>query len=90
MWDRLVQGQPLSDRERVLMPLATVHTITACAEAVESMYRLGGGSAIYATSPLEPCFRDINTLTADQSAAPWVVETAGRVYVGHALPPGTF
>ena len=90
VWDRLVQGQPLSDQEQVLMPLATAHTITACAEAVESMYRLGGGAAIYATSPLERCFRDINTLMADQSAAPWVVETAGRVYLGHPLPAGTF
>jgi alkylation response protein AidB-like acyl-CoA dehydrogenase len=90
IWERIIQGQPLADRDRVLMPQATVHTVTTCAEVVESMYRLGGGAAIYTTSPLERCFRDVNTLMADQSAAMWVPEAAGRVYLGHPLPDGTF
>jgi alkylation response protein AidB-like acyl-CoA dehydrogenase len=86
----LATGRRLTEAERAAMPLATVHTITACLHAIEGMYRLGGGHAIYEASPLERCFRDINTLMADQSAAPWVVEAAGRVNLGLDLPPGVF
>jgi hypothetical protein len=46
------------------------------------MYRLGGGTAIYADSPLERCFRDVNTLMADQAVAPRLFEAAGRIYLG--------
>lgn len=89
VWERMLQGAPLTDRAHVQMPLAAFHAITTCAEVVETMYRLGGGEAIYASSPLERCFRDINTLMADQPAAPHVAESAGRLYLGLPLPPGT-
>jgi len=44
------------------------------------MFRLGGGTAIYQTSPLERCFRDANTLLADQAASARVIEAAGRMF----------
>jgi alkylation response protein AidB-like acyl-CoA dehydrogenase len=89
-YETLRAGLRLSERERASMPLATVHTVTACLHAIESMYRLGGGHTIYESNPIERCFRDINTLMADQSAAPWAMEAAGRVFLGLELPPGVF
>ena len=35
----------------------------SAAEIVNAMYEAGGGTAIYETSRLERCFRDVNTLT---------------------------
>jgi hypothetical protein len=54
------------------------------------MYHLGGSAAIYATSPLERCFRDIHTAAADITAAPRVYAVAGQVYLGLEPPLGAF
>jgi alkylation response protein AidB-like acyl-CoA dehydrogenase len=90
IWETLIEGRRLSDEQMVRLPLAAAHTIHVCTEVVEAMYRLGGGAAIYATSPLERCFRDINTLMADQAAAPWVFEAAGKIYFGLKLQRDVF
>jgi alkylation response protein AidB-like acyl-CoA dehydrogenase len=90
VWEAVTNGAELSDRQLVQMPLATAYTIRTCAEAIETMYRLGGGASIYASNALDRCFRDINTLMADQAAAPWVVEAAGKVLFGLGLAAGTF
>jgi alkylation response protein AidB-like acyl-CoA dehydrogenase len=87
-WRTLVEGRALSDEQTVRLALAAAYTVATCADVVETMYRLGGGAAIYARNPLDRCFRDINTLMADQSAAPWIYEVAGSVYFGRELPVG--
>lgn len=53
-----------------------------CLEAVESMYRLAGATAIQSSSPRERCCRDVNTLMADQAVAPRLFEDDGRIYLG--------
>ena len=39
--------------------LATTFTVHACAEAVDRMYNLGGGTSVYRRSPLQRIFRDV-------------------------------
>jgi alkylation response protein AidB-like acyl-CoA dehydrogenase len=77
IWDAVLDGREQTAEQRVRMPLATAYTAETCAQVVESMYRLAGGTAIYTSSPLERCFRDVNTLMADQAVAPRLFEAAG-------------
>jgi indole-3-acetate monooxygenase len=60
MWSIAVAGsRPGIDQER-RVTLATQQTMRAAVEAVDTAYRLGGASAVYDTSPLQRCFRDIH------------------------------
>jgi alkylation response protein AidB-like acyl-CoA dehydrogenase len=46
------------------------------------MYDLGGGSAIYADSPLQRRFRDAQTATAHFQVNPTTWELTGRLLLG--------
>jgi alkylation response protein AidB-like acyl-CoA dehydrogenase len=54
----------------------------AAARAADAAYGLAGGSAIYASSPLERRFRDIHTATQHMMVGPTTWELAGRVLLG--------
>ena len=46
------------------------------------MYELGGGSAIYESSPLQRRLRDIHVATQHMLVGPATWELAGRVLLG--------
>jgi hypothetical protein len=46
------------------------------------MYEAGGGTSIYATSPLQRHFRDVHVLTQHMMVAPPVYELTGRLFLG--------
>jgi hypothetical protein len=46
------------------------------------MYSAGGGTSVYATSPLQRQFRDIHVLTQHLMVAPPTYEVVGRVLLG--------
>lgn len=58
------------------------------AEAVDLLYNNAGGSAIYATSPLQRCFRDVHVVTAHIMVAQPTFEAVGKVQLG--IDPKTF
>ena len=82
VWEALQAGEPPTDAQRARLGLANAHAVHTAAHATEQVYRLAGSSAIYQTSPIERCFRDIQTVPADFIVAPWVYEAAGRVRLG--------
>jgi len=72
---------------RAALRLAATHAARTAADVTRSMYDLGGGTAIYESSPLQRRFRDAHTATAHFQVAPQTYEVIGRVMLG--LPADT-
>jgi alkylation response protein AidB-like acyl-CoA dehydrogenase len=80
-------GRDVGTAERGMLRLAATQATRSCARAVDLMYHAGGGSSIYATSPLQRCFRDVHVATQHAVVAEATYAVAGRVLLG--LPSGT-
>ncbi len=72
----------ISLQQRATLRLAATHATTSAAAAVDLMYTAGGGTAIYARSPLQRCFRDIHVATQHLMVAAPTYELVGRVLLG--------
>jgi alkylation response protein AidB-like acyl-CoA dehydrogenase len=79
VWDRVSAGEPLSRLYQARVRLANTYAVTASARAVDLMYSAAGGSAVYATHPLDRIFRDIHTATQHSLVAEHTYETIGQV-----------
>jgi alkylation response protein AidB-like acyl-CoA dehydrogenase len=71
---------PIADRAR--LRLAATHATTSAARATDLVYNAGGGTSVYATSPLQRCFRDVHVATQHAMVAGSTLELAGRVLLG--------
>ena len=81
-WAELRAGATMTHQRRALLRLAASHATDAAAAVVDSMYRLGGGTAIYAASRLQRCFRDVHVATQHMMVAPATYELSGRFLLG--------
>lgn len=70
---------------RARLRLAATHAVEASAAAVDAAYSLGGGSAIYETSPLQRRFRDVHAATQHMLVGPSTWELSGRSLLGLEL-----
>jgi alkylation response protein AidB-like acyl-CoA dehydrogenase len=86
-WATVATRGELPRRQQAMLRLAGTHAVSSATQAVDLMYGAGGGSAIYTSSPLERCFRDIHTLTQHAMIAQTMEEPIGRVLLG--MEPGT-
>ncbi len=80
-WQEAIEGNLSTDRRRDIR-LATTHATHACAEAVDRMYHLGGGTSVYRRSPLQRIFRDIHVATQHMMVGPSTLELTGRLLLG--------
>jgi alkylation response protein AidB-like acyl-CoA dehydrogenase len=67
--------------------LAATHAVRTAAGVVDTCYELGGGSSIYARSPLQRRFRDVHVATQHMLISPSTWELTGRLLLG--LPTDT-
>ena len=81
-WNDALAGNELSIEQRRLLRLAATHATQAAAEATELMYKAAGGAAVYKTSPIQRCFRDVFVATQHAMVAPRTYEVAGRLRLG--------
>ena len=72
----------LGAQTRVSLRLAATHATLASAAAVDRMYDAGGGTSVYAASPLQRCFRDVHVATQHVMVAPPTLELTGRMLLG--------
>ena len=87
VWDAATHGRDLSLEDRAAVRLASLTAAENCVAAADLLYRLGGSSAIFQSSPLERCWRDIHTAAQHLQVQDGRWETAGRVLLG--LDPGS-
>jgi len=67
---------------RARLRLAATHGVTAAVRATDIAYTLGGGSAVYETSPLQRRLRDVHVATQHMMVADATRELTGRVLLG--------
>src|SRR5713101_6334387 len=86
-WETVCRGDVPSPNQRAVYRLAVAQAMANGVQAVDLMYGLAGASAIYATSRLDRCLRDIHTAAAHVWVSPDTYELAGRLLLG--LDPGS-
>jgi alkylation response protein AidB-like acyl-CoA dehydrogenase len=83
-WDRALAGEALPAAEGVTVRLAIAHVTDVAAEVTTFAYRAAGAAALYASSPLQRCFRDVHAATQHVAAGDDAYEVAGRARLGPA------
>jgi alkylation response protein AidB-like acyl-CoA dehydrogenase len=87
LWDAAAAGIPASLESRALVRLAAWRAAQNAIEAVDLMYALAGGTALFEINRLERCFRDVHAAGQHVALATMSnLEPVGRVMLG--LDPG--
>jgi alkylation response protein AidB-like acyl-CoA dehydrogenase len=81
-WARTRAGEPLDLERRAGLLLAGVHAVQTAAEVTDSMFELGGSSAVFVGHPLERLIRDISVIRQHGFMCRARYETAGQVLLG--------
>ena len=81
-WQAAVETGEVAVEGRATLRLAATHATAAAAAAVDTAYDLGGGTAIYETSPLQKRFRDVHAATQHMLIGPTTWELTGRLMLG--------
>jgi indole-3-acetate monooxygenase len=82
IWLALVKGEALPLDLRASFAAATTNAHRSCSAAVDLLYKINGGSSVYARCPLDRCFRDIHTISQHHFTSVAFDEKAGQVMLG--------
>ncbi len=69
-------------RTRADLRLSYTHATRTSARVVDLVYEAAGGPAVFRTSPLQRCFRDVHVATHHAMVAAPTLETIGSVLLG--------
>ncbi|MFG1885841.1 acyl-CoA dehydrogenase family protein [Micromonospora sp. NPDC049102] len=86
-WRTALGSDPITVEQRARLRLAVTNAANSAAAAVDLAYRSGGGTSVYASSPLQRHFRDIHVATQHAMVGSDVVELAGGVLLGEKVDP---
>jgi len=90
LWETAAEGAPLSWEQRAHIRAAAVWATERAAAAVTTAYRLGGGTSIYLSSPLQRRLRDVNAITQHFLLRPDTLTTAGAILAGQDVDVPVF
>ena len=82
LWATLRTGDAPAPRQRARYRLCLAAACASCVEAVDLLYQVAGGTALYAPHPLDRALRDIHTLGQHAVFSPKTFETAGSLLLG--------
>jgi alkylation response protein AidB-like acyl-CoA dehydrogenase len=88
-WETARSVGSIAVAPRASLRLAATHATTSAARAVDLMYHAGGGTSVYATSPLQRCFRDAHVVTQHMMVATPTYEVVGRLLLGMTADTST-
>uniref|UniRef100_UPI003568BB85 acyl-CoA dehydrogenase family protein n=1 Tax=Paraconexibacter sp. TaxID=2949640 RepID=UPI003568BB85 len=83
-WVDAEAGGQARTEQRLGLRLSATHAVRTAARVADACHDLGGGSAIYASSPLQRRLRDAQTATAHAQVAPATWELTGRLLLDRA------
>jgi alkylation response protein AidB-like acyl-CoA dehydrogenase len=81
-WRRCVDSEPHSLEQKADLLLAMAHAMSSAVKAVELACRIAGTTAFRASSPLERCFRDVQTMRHHVFASEQRYGTFGQMRLG--------
>jgi alkylation response protein AidB-like acyl-CoA dehydrogenase len=84
-WRRCLDGETHSLEQKAGLLLAMTHAMSSAVQAVELACGIAGSTAFRATSPLERCFRDVQTMRHHVWTSEFRYGTFGQVRLG--VPP---
>ena len=85
VWARGVEGIEPTLLESARVRAAAVWATDAAARVVDTAYRSGGGSSVYATCPLQRRLRDIHAVTQHFLVRRDTMTTAGAILAGNEV-----
>jgi alkylation response protein AidB-like acyl-CoA dehydrogenase len=90
IWATLAGGAPLTLEQRARVRATAVWATDVAAEVATVAYRAGGGSSVYAESPVQRRLRDINAVTQHFLVRQDTLTTAGAVLAGQDITVPVF
>jgi alkylation response protein AidB-like acyl-CoA dehydrogenase len=84
-WEMALAGAEFGDDVRARIRSTTTWVAETAAEVVDTVYRAGGGTALYTDSPLQRRLRDIHTLTQHFGLKLDTYTLAGAVRAGQEV-----
>ena len=88
-WRIASEGRGLPMEQRSELRLAAANAAWRAAQAVDLVYHAGGGTAVYSSSPLQRCFRDVHVATQHIMVAQPLFEVFGRTALGLPVEKGS-
>ncbi len=82
VWEAVLRGDRPDASQKARLRLAAAQAATESAKAVDLCYNAGGGSSVFASNPLQRCFRDIHTATQHMMLSDKNMMTFGRLRLG--------
>jgi alkylation response protein AidB-like acyl-CoA dehydrogenase len=85
VWGNAAVGNSLTPNDSMRVMGSAAWVAHTAASIVDACYTAGGGSALYDSSPLQRCLRDIHTLTQHAAVAEGSITRAGAVLLGQPV-----
>lgn len=82
LWETLVEERKPSPIQQARFITAYNHVVGQCVEAVQLVFKASGGTAVYQTSALDRCLRDVLTMNQHFIGSLRTYEMAGRLLLG--------